>query len=123
MYPDHASTPDLLIQRADAATYTARLAGSGIELYAADTDLYAPRPLALAADLREALENGEVDVYLQPKVALRDGFVVGAEAPVRWHHPPRGPLPPDQFPPAAEPTGVLRHRPEDGRSGEDGVRP
>src|SRR3546814_10522404 len=40
MYPDHASTPDLLIQRADAATYTARLAGSGIELYAADTDPY-----------------------------------------------------------------------------------
>src|SRR3546814_291163 len=109
MYPDHASTPDLLIQRADAATYTARLAGSGIELYAADTDPYAPRRLALAADLREALENGEVDVYLQPKVALVDGFVVGAEALVRWTHPRLGPLTPDQFIPAAEHTGVIRH--------------
>src|SRR3546814_5703628 len=97
MYPDHASTPDLLIQRADAATYTARLAGSGIELYAADTDPYAPRRLALAADLREALENGEVDVYLQPKVALVDGFVVGAAALVRWTHPRLGPLTPDQL--------------------------
>ena len=86
----------------------ARLEGSGIEVYAADTDPYAPRRLALAADLREALERDEVDVYVQPKVSLADGVVVGAEALVRWTHPRLGPLCPDQFIPAAEHTGVIR---------------
>ncbi len=108
LYPDHASSGDLLLQRADAATYMARLEGSGIEVYAADTDPYAPRRLALAAELREAIERDEVDVYVQPKVSLADGVVVGAEALVRWTHPRLGPLRPDQFIPAAEHTGVIR---------------
>jgi diguanylate cyclase (GGDEF)-like protein len=108
MYPEHATSADLLLQRTDAATYMARLDGSGIEVYAADADPYAPRRLALAADLREALERDEVDVYVQPKVSLSDGMVVGAEALVRWTHPRLGPLSPDQFIPAAEHTGVIR---------------
>ncbi len=107
-YPEHAPSADLLLQRADAATYTARLAGSGIEIYVAETDPYAPRRLALAADLREALERDEVEVYVQPKVALADGYVLGAEALVRWTHPRLGFLSPDQFIPAAEHTGVIR---------------
>jgi len=107
-YPDHAPTAELLLQRADAATYRARQEGSGIEVYAAETDPYAPRRLALAADLSEALERDEVDVYVQPKVSLDDGLVVGAEALVRWTHPRLGPLSPDQFIPAAEHTGVIR---------------
>ncbi|MEO7572691.1 MAG: GGDEF domain-containing protein [Acidimicrobiales bacterium] len=107
-YPEHATTADLLLQRADAATYRARQEGSGIEVYAAETDPYAPRRLALAAELREALERDEVDVYVQPKVSLRDGQVVGAEALVRWTHPRLGPLTPDSFIPAAEHTGVIR---------------
>ena len=108
LYPDHAPTAELLLQRADAATYRARQDGSGIEVYAAETDPYAPRRLALAADLREALERDEVDVYVQPKVSLVNGLVVGAEALVRWDHPRLGPLTPDQFIPAAEHTGVIR---------------
>jgi diguanylate cyclase (GGDEF)-like protein len=108
LYPDHATNADLLFQRADAATYRARQEGSGIEVYAAETDPYAPRRLALAADLRDALENGQVDVYVQPKLALLDGAVVGAEALVRWEHPIMGTLSPDQFIPAAEHTGVIR---------------
>ncbi|MFZ6005736.1 MAG: putative bifunctional diguanylate cyclase/phosphodiesterase [Actinomycetota bacterium] len=107
-FPEHAATPELLLQRADAATYTARLEGSGIEVYAAESDPYAPRRLALAADLREALERDEVDVYVQPKVSLADGMVVGGEALVRWTHPRLGPLGPDQFIPAAEHTGVIK---------------
>jgi diguanylate cyclase (GGDEF)-like protein len=108
MYPEHAATAELLLQRADAATYRARQEGSGIEVYAAETDPYAPRRLALAADLREALDADEVDVYVQPKLSLRDGMVVGAEALVRWDHPRLGFLTPDQFIPAAEHTGVIR---------------
>jgi diguanylate cyclase (GGDEF)-like protein len=108
LWPEHAPTAELLLQRADAATYRARQEGSGIEVYAAETDPYAPRRLALAADLREALERNEVDVYVQPKMSLSDGAVVGAEALVRWNHPRLGPLSPDQFIPAAEHTGVIR---------------
>ncbi len=108
LYPEHAPSAELLFQRADAATYRARQEGSGIEMYAAETDPYAPRRLALAADLREALERDEVDVYVQPKISLSDGMVTGAEALVRWTHPRLGPLSPDQFIPAAEHTGVIR---------------
>ncbi|MGH9084172.1 MAG: putative bifunctional diguanylate cyclase/phosphodiesterase, partial [Acidimicrobiales bacterium] len=108
LYPEHASSAELLLQRADAATYRARLEGSGIEVYSPESDPYAPRRLALAADLREALEHNEVDVYVQPKASLADGCVVGAEALVRWTHPRLGPLSPDQFIPAAEHTGVIR---------------
>ncbi len=108
VYPEHATTADMLLQRADAATYTARLTGSGIEVYTAESDPYAPRRLALAADLREALERDEVEVYVQPKVRLADGLVVGAEALVRWTHPRLGFLSPDQFIPAAEHTGVIK---------------
>ncbi|MEX2293735.1 MAG: EAL domain-containing protein, partial [Acidimicrobiales bacterium] len=108
LYPEHALTADLLLQRADAATYTARLAGSGIEVYAAESDPYAPRRLALAADLQEALEREEVDVFVQPKVRLADGVVVGGEALVRWTHSRLGFLSPDQFIPAAEHTGVIK---------------
>ena len=108
MYPEHAATAELLLQRADAATYRARQEGSGIEVYAAETDPYAPRRLALAADLQEALDADEVDVYVQPKLSLSDGMVVGAEALVRWDHPRLGFLAPDQFIPAAEHTGVIR---------------
>ena len=90
LYPEHAATAELLLQRADAATYRARQEGSGIEVYAAETDPYAPRRLALAADLQEALDADEVDVYVQPKLSLSDGMVVGAEALVRWDHPRLG---------------------------------
>lgn len=108
LHPEHASTADLLLQRADAATYRARHEGSGIEVYATETDPYAPRRLALAAELREALDGDEVDIYVQPKMSLRDGHVVGAEALVRWTHPRLGPLTSDSFIPAAEHTGVIR---------------
>jgi diguanylate cyclase (GGDEF)-like protein len=108
VFPDHANAADLLLKRADAATYAARLEGSGIEAYSAENDPYAPRRLALAGDLREALDAGAVEVYVQPKVSISDGVVRGAEALVRWTHPRLGPMRPDQFIPAAEHTGVIR---------------
>jgi diguanylate cyclase (GGDEF)-like protein len=108
VFPDHANAADVLLKRADAATYAARLEGSGIEVYSADSDPYAPRRLALAGDLREGLDAGEVEVFVQPKVSIGDGVVRGAEALVRWTHPRLGPMRPDQFIPAAEHTGVIR---------------
>jgi diguanylate cyclase (GGDEF)-like protein len=108
LYPEHASTAEILLQRADAATYVARLERSGVEIYSTDRDPYAPRRLALAADLKEAIDRNEVMVYVQPKLSVADGVVRGAEALVRWRHPRLGDLSPVQFIPAAEHTGVIR---------------
>lgn len=107
-FPDHAPTPERLVQRAEAAAVVARNEGSGMEVYAPDRDPFGPRRLAIAADLREALAEGDVEVHLQPKMQLADGVVVGAEALVRWTHPRLGSLRPDQFIPSAERTGVIR---------------
>jgi EAL domain-containing protein (putative c-di-GMP-specific phosphodiesterase class I) len=63
--------------------------------------------LALAADLRRALENSEFVPYFQPKVDLRTGAVVGAEALLRWNHPTEASVAPDVFIPLAEQTGLI----------------
>jgi EAL domain-containing protein (putative c-di-GMP-specific phosphodiesterase class I) len=107
-YPEHASNADMLLQRADAATLVARLERSGVEVYSTDRDPYAPRRLALAAELKEALDRDEVEVYVQPQLSVADEVVRGAEALVRWRHPRLGDLSPVQFIPAAEHTGVIR---------------
>jgi diguanylate cyclase (GGDEF)-like protein len=108
IYPDHATDVTTLFQRADAATYAARLDRAGYELYSPERDPYTPRRLALAAELREAIEAYEIDVYFQPKVHVATGIVKGAEALVRWEHPRLGFLSPNNFIPAAEHTGVIR---------------
>ncbi|MER3420659.1 MAG: hypothetical protein C4290_09130, partial [Chloroflexota bacterium] len=59
------------------------------------------------ADLRRAVEHGELRVYFQPEVELRTGRMVGAEALVRWQHPERGPLLPAEFVSLAEDTGLI----------------
>jgi diguanylate cyclase (GGDEF)-like protein len=108
VYPDHATDVTTLFQRADAATYAARLDRAGYELYSPERDPYTPRRLALAAELREAIEASAIDVFFQPKVQVSTGIVKGAEALVRWNHPRLGALNPAQFIPAAEHTGVIR---------------
>jgi diguanylate cyclase (GGDEF)-like protein len=108
VYPDHATDVATLFQRADAATYAARLDRAGYELYSPERDPYTPRRLALAAELREAIEASAIDVWFQPKVQITTGIVKGAEALVRWNHPRLGALNPAQFIPAAEHTGVIR---------------
>jgi predicted signal transduction protein with EAL and GGDEF domain len=87
LYPDHAATAELLLQRADAATYRARQEGSGIEVYAAETDPVRPSALALAADLQEALDADEVDVYVQPKMSLAEGTGGRRRGLVAGDHP------------------------------------
>ena len=80
----------------------------GHETYSPDQDSYSPGRLSLLGELRGAIEHGELGVAFQPKAALGDGQVVGAEALIRWRHPRRGDVPPDEFMPIAEHTGLLR---------------
>jgi diguanylate cyclase (GGDEF)-like protein len=108
MYPTHAEASSTLLQRADVAMYEAKADHLGYAVYAAERDQSNPRRLSLAAELRAAIENGELSVSYQPKADLASGQIVGVEALVRWVHPRYGSLPPDEFIPLAEHTGLIR---------------
>jgi diguanylate cyclase (GGDEF)-like protein len=105
--PEHGSDAETLLQHADVAMYAAKAGRSGAVVYSPERDSYSPRRLALAGELRPAIEQGNVQVYYQPKARLCDGAVVAVEALVRWRHPRHGFLPPDEFIPVAEATGVI----------------
>jgi diguanylate cyclase (GGDEF)-like protein len=108
VYPEQAIDAPSLVQRAHIAADAARRHRSGWELYDPLHDPATPRRLALAADLREALETNGLDVCFQPKVELATGIVRGAEALVRWNHPRLGRVRPDEFITIAEHTGDIR---------------
>jgi diguanylate cyclase (GGDEF)-like protein len=107
LYPSHGTTVGTLLQRADVAMYEAKRGRHGIATYTAERDPYSADRLGLVAELRRAIAEGELVLHYQPKVALDSGRVVGMEALVRWQHPTRGLLAPDQFVPLAERTGAI----------------
>jgi diguanylate cyclase (GGDEF)-like protein len=106
--PEHSRHAAGLLRRADVAMYEAKDARTGVELYDATRDLHSRERLVLAAELRAAVDAGELEVHFQPKVDVTTGRAVGAEALVRWPHPARGLLYPDAFLPAAEQAGLMR---------------
>jgi predicted signal transduction protein with EAL and GGDEF domain len=108
LYPTHASDSHTLLQRADVAMYVAKERRTGIEAYDPEKDRNSTARLSLLGDLRRAIEDGELELHYQPKAHLPDGMVMGVEALLRWHHPDRGMVPPDDFIPAAEQSGVMR---------------
>jgi diguanylate cyclase (GGDEF)-like protein len=108
VYPEHAIDVPSLTQRAHIAADVARRHRSGWEVYDPVYDPATPRRLALGADLREALDGGELDVCFQPKVEMATGTVRGAEALVRWNHPRLGRVRPSEFITVAEHTGDIR---------------
>jgi predicted signal transduction protein with EAL and GGDEF domain len=106
--PDHGSDPEPLLQRADVAMYQAKKDHTGMEVYAPERDQYSPRRLALVGALRSAIEQRDLTLLYQPKVELRSGRIVAAEALLRWHHPVHGQIPPDEFIPIAESTALIQ---------------
>lgn len=104
----HAAEADTLLHRAELAMHAARRHGQGPQLYDPAIDAASTQTLALLGELRHAVEQRELRLYLQPKLALDSANVVGAEALLRWQHPTRGLLPPQQFIPVAEQTGFIR---------------
>ena len=107
VFPEHGEDVDPIVRRADVAMYLAKEERTGVEVYVADRDRNSASRLALLGGLRNALENGELQVHYQPKVSLSSGAVVGVEALVRWHHPQRGLVMPDEFIPMAEHSGLM----------------
>jgi len=108
IHPDHGEDIETLIQRADVAMYLAKGEHHTVVLYDANRDLNSPDRLALLGELRRAIESGDLILHYQPKADLRTGRVAGVEALVRWPHPQRGLLSPDEFVPLAERTGLIR---------------
>jgi len=107
-YPEHGDDTDTLLQRADVAMYVAKDAHAATSVYDAEQDTNDAARLALAGELRRAIETGELVVYFQPKAELASGRILGAEALVRWQHPERGFIPPNDFIPIAERTGLIK---------------
>jgi diguanylate cyclase len=105
--PVHASDYDGLLQRADSAMYTAKRNHTGIAMHTREQEADNSQKLALASDLRRAIEGGQLSLYYQPKATLRTGDISGVEALVRWKHPDRGMISPDQFIPLAERSGLI----------------
>ena len=107
LFPDHGSDVQSLLQRADVAMYVAKEHPSGCEVYARERDEYSPDRLTLLTELRRAIDRGQLFLHYQPKADLRTGDIQGVEALVRWQHPERGMIPPDEFIPPAQKTGVI----------------
>jgi diguanylate cyclase (GGDEF)-like protein len=107
-YPVDGDDVDALLRRADVAMYVAKDAGAGVQMYSSSDDEHSPDRLALAADLRRAMDEEELFVAYQPKIELAGGTVQGVEALVRWQHPERGMIPPTDFIGHAEHTGLIK---------------
>jgi diguanylate cyclase (GGDEF)-like protein/PAS domain S-box-containing protein len=108
MHPGDADTAETLIRNADLAMYKAKQSGRNqAHFFTAAMQEHANQRMTLEQDLRHALERNQLEVYYQPIVSGQSGQVVGLEALLRWHHPERGLIPPDQFIPMAEETGLI----------------
>jgi diguanylate cyclase (GGDEF)-like protein len=105
--PEHGTDLDALLQHADVAMYLAKEMGTGVELYDSSRDHNTTSRLVMLGELRRALAEGELEVHYQPQAELRSGRVTGIEALVRWRHPERGLVPPDEFVPLAESSGLI----------------
>ena len=106
-HPAHGTGVETLIQRADIAMYSAKEGGGGHAMFEPRLDRFSPRRLSLAGGLRQAIQNGEIVLFFQPKAELETGTVVGVEALARWEHPRLGLVGPTEFVPIAEQTGLI----------------
>jgi diguanylate cyclase (GGDEF)-like protein/PAS domain S-box-containing protein len=108
LYPGHGNSPDVILRCADVAMHSAKETNSGYAVYAAEKDVYSPIRLALRHELRDALQNDQLVLHYQPKMRLAMAEIDGMEALVRWNHPEHGLIPPNEFIPLAEQSGLIR---------------
>jgi diguanylate cyclase (GGDEF)-like protein/PAS domain S-box-containing protein len=107
-FPDDGVDAEELLQSADAAMYQAKELGRNtVQIFNADLRLRAASRARLEAELRHALERGELALHYQPQVDLRSGAVSSVEALLRWQHPELGNVPPGQFIAIAEANGLI----------------
>jgi len=108
LYPNDGTDPDTLLKNADTAMYLAKEKGrNNYQLYTPTMNEKAFERLELETSLRRAVERQEFVVYYQPKIKINTGRIIGMEALVRWIHPQKGLIPPGEFIPATEETGLI----------------
>ncbi|WP_437879535.1 putative bifunctional diguanylate cyclase/phosphodiesterase [Pseudomonas sp. LRF_L74] len=108
LYPDDGNSVEELMRNADSALYRAKSSGrQNFSFYSQDMTTRAQKRIRLEAELRQGIEQEQLRVYYQPIHNLNDRRMIGVEALVRWQHPERGLVPPDQFIPIAEDTGLI----------------
>jgi diguanylate cyclase (GGDEF)-like protein len=106
--PEHGGDVDVLLQRADVAMYLAKTSKSGVAVYAPERDGNTRRRLTLIGQLRTAIADDQLMLYYQPKLNVATQEFSGVEALIRWSHPELGMLPPDEFIPLAERSGLIK---------------
>ncbi|MGI8664828.1 MAG: putative bifunctional diguanylate cyclase/phosphodiesterase [Jatrophihabitans sp.] len=107
MHPEHALAAEDLLRLSDVAMYVAKETRSGVATYSAHRDRNSADRLTLLGELRQALDENALTLQYQPKVSLADSSLMGVEALIRWQHPRRGFIPPDEFIPLAERSGIM----------------
>ena len=108
IYPDHGADVSALIRRSDVALNNAKQSNNPIVTYSAEIDIFSPRRLALMAELRQAIQDNLLTLNFQPKVKISTGEVIGMEALLRWTHAEYDFIPPDEFIPMAEQSGIIK---------------
>jgi diguanylate cyclase (GGDEF)-like protein len=108
LYPHDGTDPQTLLKHADAAMYHAKKMGRNtFQFFAPDMNAFTRERLELESALRSAVCRREFVLHYQPKVSFVNGHIVSVEALVRWNHPTRGLVPPGDFIPLAEETGLI----------------
>ncbi|MFK7967435.1 MAG: putative bifunctional diguanylate cyclase/phosphodiesterase [Burkholderiaceae bacterium] len=110
VYPQHGSDTLALMRHADAAMYSAKRQQAGRSVYEGSTrtDRPSPNALSMLGEMRAALEKKQFFLEYQPKLDLNTGLIKSLEGLVRWQHPKKGRIPPNEFIPLAEQTGFMR---------------
>lgn len=108
MFPSHGRSAMVLLQRADVAMYYAKRQRSGFAIYSQQIDPNSLRRLTMVGELRHAIDNDELLLHFQPKINVQTRTCCGVEVLVRWRHPQHGMMPPMEFVPLAEETGLIR---------------
>ncbi len=106
IYPAHENDIRYLLRRARVAADRAT-GDTGFQLYSPEFDRDLEQRVEMEAELHRAMERNEFELYYQPQVNLKTGFVIGVEALLRWHHPQRGLISPAQFIPLLEECGLM----------------
>ena len=107
-YPEHGTDASTLLRRADMAMYSAKRTDSLYALYDPNCEEHHEEHLSLLSEIKRAIEKDELQLFFQPKVTFGDSSLLSVETLLRWQHPSRGLIPPDEFIPFAEHTGAIR---------------
>ncbi len=108
LYPDHAQVPTALLKHADTAMYQAKAAGRRTFMrYDDNMDIAVRQRATLSGALRKVLDRGELRLVFQPRLSLAASRITGVEALLRWYSPEHGDIPPNDFIPLAEESGLI----------------